>query len=79
MKCFLHNKKFNKHCAKKDCRYWIKSSSCQNCCILGSESTNSNLTLQDVGEIFNVTRMRICQIEKAAIRKISERLSKRMN
>ena len=77
MKCFLHNKKFNKQCEKKECRYWISSGSCNNCCLIGSEKTE-NLTLQDVGEIFSVTRMRICQIEKAAIKKISERLLKRI-
>ena len=77
MKCFLHNKKFNKQCTKKDCRYWINSKNNQNCCIVGSET--KNLTLQDVGEMFNVTRMRICQIEKAAIKKVSDRLNKWIN
>ena len=28
------------------------------------------MTLQEIGDIFNVTRMRICQIEKKIINKI---------
>lgn len=77
MKCFLHNKKFSKQCEKKDCRYWMKSSKCQNCCLIGSENLDlKSITLQDVGEIFGVTRMRICQIEKLAIKKITEKLKR---
>jgi DNA-directed RNA polymerase sigma subunit (sigma70/sigma32) len=32
------------------------------------------MTLQEIGEIFDVTRMRICQIEKSVMRKMSDQL-----
>ena len=32
------------------------------------------MTLEEIGNIFKVTRMRICQIEKRAIEKIKEKL-----
>ena len=73
MKCFDYHKKFNKECEKRKCRYWIASSKCNNCCISGA-SSKENFTLQDVGKIFNVTRMRICQIEKIAIQKLKNKI-----
>jgi hypothetical protein len=73
MKCFNYHKKFNRTCEKTSCRYWISSSECNNCCIVGS-SRKENFTLQDVGKIFNVTRMRICQIEKIAINKLKDKI-----
>jgi DNA-directed RNA polymerase sigma subunit (sigma70/sigma32) len=36
--------------------------------------TNQKLTLEDVGKLFKVTRMRICQIEKTAIKKLKEKI-----
>ena len=74
MKCFKYNKIENKNCNKKECRYWMNCKKSNNCCIIASKS-NTILTLQDVGSIFNVTRMRICQIEKIAINKIKEKIN----
>ena len=45
----------------------------QNCCINAAKE-NEKITLQDIGDIFNVTRMRICQIEKIAISKIRDKI-----
>ena len=36
------------------------------------------MTLQEIGEIFDVTRMRICQIEKSIMKKMSEDLEEEM-
>ena len=73
MKCFEHNKHFSHNCQKKTCRYWINCSLENNCAILLSK-TNQKLTLEDVGKLFKVTRMRICQIEKTAIKKLKEKI-----
>lgn len=73
MKCFSHNKKNNLKCQIKNCRYWINNNDNQNCCIIMAESSEKN-TLESIGEIFNVTRMRVCQLEKLAIKKIKEKL-----
>ena len=77
MKCFKYNQSKSKECNKKKCRYWINSKNYQNCCLIASNlnhDNNEKFTLQDIGDIFKVTRMRICQIEKIAIRKIKDRL-----
>ena len=43
--------------------------------MLKDESFNEDkITLQDIGNIFKVTRMRICQIEKNAIKKLKDRI-----
>ncbi len=73
MKCFEHNKEFDKTCRKKQCRYWIECKESKNCAILASNS-KEKLTLEDVGKLFSVTRMRICQIEKSAIKKLREKV-----
>ena len=53
---------------KKDCRLWINCEDHLNCTVLGS--INGPMTLQEIGEIFGVTRMRICQIEKNIMKKL---------
>ena len=61
-------------CPAQDCRYWMESNSCKNCCIIGAKN-NEQATLEEIGQIFSVTRMRICQIEKIAIKKIKEKIN----
>ena len=72
MKCFKYYAKCNKQCQKKSCRYWINSSEDQNCTI--NSAKKGPKTLQDIGKIFNITRMRVCQIEKNIIAKIKKRV-----
>jgi len=76
MKCYEYNKKHEKACEVKNCRYWVNCYNKTNCCLNIAEEDEeiSKLTLQDIGEMFNVTRMRICQIEKTAIKKLKEKL-----
>ena len=73
MKCFKYHKQNMQLCMNKSCRYWIKEEVEQNCGVnlLDKKKT---MTLEEIGNIFNVTRMRICQIEKKAIKKIKEKL-----
>tara|TARA_B100001113_G_C20980798_1_gene565961 strand:+ start:579 stop:815 length:237 start_codon:yes stop_codon:yes gene_type:complete len=73
MKCFEHNKHFNNKCQKKSCRYWINCAQENNCAIIAAKN-DEKLTLEDVGKLFNVTRMRICQIEKIAVKKLKEKV-----
>ena len=72
-KCFEYFKLKNKSCDKSDCRYWLNCSQFNNCCIIGAEKSEK-ITLQNIGELFDVTRMRICQIEKIAIQKLKEKV-----
>ena len=36
------------------------------------EETGGDITLQEIGEIYGITRMRICQIEKLSLQKLAE-------
>ena len=74
MKCYDYHNTNKSVCVKKDCRYWMESNSCKNCCIIGAKN-NEQATLEEIGQIFSVTRMRICQIEKIAIKKIKEKIN----
>ena len=55
-------------CNKKSCKNWIQSNENLNCIILAAK--NGNQTLSDIGKMFGLTRMRICQIEKSICKKI---------
>tara|TARA_A100001011_G_scaffold351460_1_gene391566 strand:+ start:3266 stop:3583 length:318 start_codon:yes stop_codon:yes gene_type:complete len=64
--CFKVHKDSGVACQKTSCRYWQKMEDDRfsNCVIIAAQK--GPMTLQEVGNIFGVTRMRICQIEKAA-------------
>jgi hypothetical protein len=66
--CFYEHKKRELGCKKDACRHWIDCKQHQNCTIIASESGPK--TLQEIGDIFSVTRMRICQIEKTILSKL---------
>lgn len=72
MKCFEYNKEKNINCNKKECKHFIKCKEINNCAIISAQEGPK--TLQEIGEIFNVTRMRICQIEKDILKKIKAKL-----
>lgn len=76
-KCFEQISNETKSCNQKKCRYWIDCKEYKNCCVVGAHSSDK-ITLQNIGEIFNVTRMRICQIEKAAVKKLKDKVNSLM-
>ena len=69
--CFKEHQKYKSSCKKQECRHWISCDKFQNCSILAANK--GPLTLQEIGDIFGVTRMRICQIEKTVIKKLSSK------
>ena len=73
MKCFKYYNSCSKQCEKKDCRYWINSKKDSNCVV--NISMRGPSTLQDIGSLFGITRMRVCQIEKKIVEKIKKRVS----
>jgi DNA-directed RNA polymerase sigma subunit (sigma70/sigma32) len=73
MKCFEYYAKCGKKCQKKSCRYWINSVSDQNCTV--NSAGKGQKTLQDIGKIYSITRMRVCQIEKTILAKIKKRVN----
>lgn len=66
--CFSLHEKYNVICQRKICKNWIKYTEGKNCVIISSKSGPK--TLQEIGKIYNLTRMRICQIEKNIYEKI---------
>ena len=72
--CFeIHSSK-NSACQKEECKNWINCKKDLNCVLISAKSGPK--TLQEIGEILNLTRMRICQIEKNILIKLRESLPK---
>ena len=42
--------------------------------VIDENYDESKITLQDIGDIFKVTRMRICQVEKIALKKLKDKI-----
>lgn len=66
--CFTEQAKYKISCKRRRCQHWISSSNNQNCVIIAAQ--NGPHTLQKIGQIYGLTRMRICQIEKNIFEKI---------
>ena len=66
--CYEAVEKYNSICHKKNCSQWINHEPGKNCTILTTQE--GPLTLREIGKIYGLTRMRICQIEKNIYQKI---------
>jgi len=60
--CYERNMRTQSECSRRECRYWISHSGASNCTIVAA--SRGPMTLQQIGEIIGVTRMRVCQLEK---------------
>ena len=73
--CFAAHAKYQLPCLKESCRMWINQECHKNCTLLAiADHQGCSMTLQQIGNIHNLTRMRVCQIEKRAISKVKESL-----
>ena len=72
--CFKEHLKHEKDCQKSSCRHWISCKKYNNCTIIASK--NGPKTLQEIGDLCGLTRMRICQIEKSALKKVRDYMAK---
>lgn len=68
--CFAVQAKYKVSCQRQRCKHWINYETNYNCAILAAY--DGPKTLHDIGEMFNLTRMRICQIEKLIKKKIKD-------
>ena len=75
--CFEAHQELKKGCENRACRMWLKMESSNNCTILSARSGPK--TLQEIGDIFGVTRMRICQIEKTILSKLHTGVESALN
>ena len=67
--CFAEHKKRNLTCQKKNCKNWMNHGESLNCAVIGAK--RGKWILKDIGDVFGVTRMRICQIEKEIMQKLA--------
>jgi len=72
IKCFEACEESKIACNKNNCKNWINCKGEFNCVLIAAKSGPK--TLQEIGEIFGLTRMRICQIEKNVLGKIKDSL-----
>ena len=68
--CFAAHARYGVRCERRSCRNWIDDPGSYNCVMISAR--RGPKTLQEIGEIFNLTRMRICQIEKGVCKKIQQ-------
>ena len=66
--CYGKIRKTKQKCGQKDCRNFVQNEQSYNCTVLAAE--DGPMTLQQIGDIFGVSRMRICQIEKTILSKL---------
>jgi len=60
-------------CPNKDCRMWIDYETEQNCSLV-SIYQNGAMTLEEVAKRLEVSFVRVSQIEKQALKKLSKRI-----
>jgi hypothetical protein len=68
--CWETNEANETPCRNKGCRLWLNCKAKQNCTIIAAQ--DGPKTLQEIGNLHELTRMRICQVEKEALRKIRD-------
>ena len=66
--CYEAHKQYSVDCQRTSCPNWILHQKCHNCVLIAAQ--NGAHTLQEIGQIYGLTRMRICQIEKGIYEKI---------
>lgn len=68
--CFSVLSNHNVDCQRNSCSNWINHPEGNNCVMITAKSGPH--TLQEIGKIYGLTRMRICQIEKGIYDKIKK-------
>jgi hypothetical protein len=66
--CFAVQAEMGVDCQRKRCPHWIPYSEGHNCVHIAAQEGAH--TLQKIGQIYGLTRMRICQIEKSIFEKV---------
>jgi len=66
--CFAVQAKAGVDCMRQKCQHWIPNPEGHNCVMITAQEGPH--TLQKIAQIYGLTRMRICQIEKSIFEKI---------
>jgi hypothetical protein len=65
--------KSGEECDKKSCRMWVDYEGDQNCSLV-SIYHNGSMTLDEVSKRLKISLVRVSQIEKQALAKLSKRI-----
>jgi hypothetical protein len=69
-KCYVIMSDAGVCCPDRSCRYFLHSTEDLNCAIVAAQSGPK--TLQEIGDYYGISRMRICQIEKSILGKLKK-------
>ena len=72
--CAIECRKDQKPCGEKSCRKWIDYEDDLNCCLISISEKKGGLTLMETGDRFGLSFVRVRQIEKMALEKLSKRI-----
>ncbi len=67
-KCYNLVQDSKKPCPKSSCRHFLSSEADLNCAIIAAQ--DGPKTLQEIGDYYGISRMRVCQIEKSILKKL---------
>lgn len=67
-KCYNIVQDSQKPCPKSNCRHFLNAEGDLNCAIIAAQSGPK--TLQEIGNYYGISRMRVCQIEKSILKKL---------
>jgi len=67
-KCYNTVADKNLPCGESDCRHFLNSKRDLNCSIIAAQ--DGPKTLQEIGDYYGISRMRVCQIEKTILKKL---------
>ncbi len=67
-KCYIKILQDDSPCKKEECRHYFFSEKDLNCTL--HAACRGPMTLQEIGEYYNISRMRVCQIEKTILKKL---------
>jgi hypothetical protein len=65
----------NKECSEENCRCWIDYPEDNNC-IYEAIRKHGNMTLDETSKRLGISLVRVSQIEKHALKKLSKRIKK---
>lgn len=71
--CSRHCLKTGNKCMENECRMWIDYEQDQNCSLVSIYS-NGKMTLEEVAKRLKISFVRVSQIEKEALNKLSKRI-----
>jgi hypothetical protein len=60
--CYATHAKYEVNCMRRRCPNWLNLKGSQNCTLIAA--SQGTYTLEKIGEIYSVSRMQICKIEK---------------